>query len=365
MVKLGFKFLFIALSIAVLIGCGGDGDNPPKDGDSSVKKSYIGSADPGDFAKFKVNGNQLEFNLTGAVFGPVNGLMTLTDITGKGVFFEGSYGGEHVAVALTDNLGIAIVPTDDIGGQTVVMGLQFTEDSINESDISNKSYIYAEMGKIGDTRYAEGHIVRVEDNHTVTIHHANGDEPDSGCWKLAGDHIVVKIDLESDLCGEGYFSLNDTNADVRVIIRPPSNSGRAGFIADSVAGDFVGIGLEQKAIQMVEMTGAYDIYIHSFIYSGAMPFYKIVVDNNGSTASYRVYKNAGDFEGSGTIIINRICNGTADGLELPNHGSDGIICIDPGTPFEHIGFIDKDDGYFMAVRADGAQMIFGSKYKEP
>jgi len=336
-------------------------DNNGSDSNQSQKR-YVGSANPGDFAKFKVNGNQLDFLVTGAVFGSISGTIPLTDVTGNGVFFDGDLGnGNHVKIAAADNLGIAVVPVDQEGNETVIMGLQVSEDDINESAIWNKQYIYAEIGEDNGQRYVEGHIISIDDDHSMTVYDTDGSSVD-GCWKSAGNHIVVKIDDNGNWCQNNYADLNDTTADVRVVIRPSSNSGRSGFIADSVAGDFVGLGLEQRSININEMTGTFDAYSYDFN-NGDEGFVQVDVTNDGTIVSYTLtpYDCSSipctldtNHQQSGHIDMNQLCDGTQ---------IDGVMCVqDPnGNGNDFIGFTDYESGYFMIMNE--GMMVFGSKHQ--
>lgn len=53
----------------------------------SSSNTFSGAANPGDFANFAVNGSQLDYNISGTVFGSQSGSLTLQDVTGHGVFF--------------------------------------------------------------------------------------------------------------------------------------------------------------------------------------------------------------------------------------------------------------------------------------
>jgi hypothetical protein len=325
--------------------------------------NFTGAANPGDFAKFSVNGNQLDYNVTGQVFESLSGSMSLTDMTGNGVFFSGNLGGgETLKVARADNLGIFVVPTDDDGNETVIMGLEVSESNITEQDIWDKSYIYAEMGNNG-SRYVSGHIVRLDQDNSMVIYHADGAQPSDGCWKPVGNHVVVKLGSGNNLCTDGYGDLNDNNADIRVVIRPQTTSGRSGFIADDVNGNFIGIGLEQRAINITDMNGTFDAYSYKFDGSGEV-FVEVSVTNDGSDASYTTKPYICDQNGctlssdpnhitSGSIYINSLCDQT---------DLNGTMCIveDDSNPSDgSMGFIDSDSGYFMITNDE--EVVFGSK----
>jgi len=317
--------------------------------------TYSGSADPGDFANFSVDGDILNYSITGAVYGYIQGSLTLFDATGNGVFFYGDLGnGEYVKVAKSDTLGIFIAPTDT--DETVVLGLQVPQTTINESDIADKTYIYAEIGEESDgSRYVDGYIVVLHQDYSMNLYSETGDAYD-GCWKAVGNHVVVKVDANSNYCGADYDSLDDTTADVRVVIKPSENGGRSGFIADSVAGDFIGIGLEQRTLDISEMSGAFDAYWYDFEDDSEI-FVQVEVTNDGTYASYTLTPYVCDTNGcqldsdtthqmTGSIAINQLCNGI---------GMNGVMCVDNSF----IGFMDPNSGYFML--SDDSSLIFGSK----
>ncbi len=319
--------------------------------------TYTGSADPGDFANFSVDGNVLNYNITGAVYGAVQGSLTLYDATGNGVFFYGDLGGgNYVKVAKSDNLGIFIAPTDTEGNTTVVLGLQVPPTAINEADIVGKPYIYAEMGEdSGGGRYVDGYIVVLNQDYSINLYSATGNTYD-GCWKALGNHVVVKVGATSNYCGADYALLDDTTSDVRVVIKPSENGGRSGFIADSVAGDFIGIGLEQRAIDISEMNGVFDAYWYDFE-DDSETFVQVEVTNDGTNASYRLTPYVCDTNGcqldsdtthqiTGGIEINQLCGGG---------NIDGIMCVDN----TFMGFMDTNSGYF--ILSDDNSLIFGSK----
>jgi len=319
--------------------------------------TYTGSANPGDFVNFSIDGSLLNYEVAGAVYGNFQGSLTLQDATGNGVFFFADIGGgEYVKVAKSDNLGIFIAPVDSEGNTTVMLGLQVAQTALNESDIVNKAYIYAELGEDSEgTRYVDGYIVALNSDHSISLYPASGGSLD-GCWKILGNHVVVKVDASSSYCSDDYAYLDDTTADVRVVIKPSQQGARAGFIADSVDGEYIGIGLEQRAITMSEMNGSYDAYWYDFT-NDSETFVQVDVTNDGESASYTLTPYVCDANGcqldsdsshqlSGSIEINKLCSGDA---------LDGVMCVDNSF----IGFIDPSSGYFML--SNDSSLIFGSK----
>lgn len=264
--------------------------------------------------------------------------------------------GNFVKIAKSTNLGIAVVPVNN--ATTMIMGLQVAQNDINESAIWNKTYIYAEMGEEDNgSRYVDGYIMEVDQNHSVSLLDTDGNT-DYGCWKTVENHLVAKMD--PSFCQNNYADLNNSNADVRVVIRPPVASGRAGMIVDLVDGSGVGIGLEQRPIQIQDMNGTFDAYSYKFDGSDEA-FLKIQVTNDGSTASYVAtpYDCSttpcsldNNHQQLGHIAINKLCDGTSydNGTDLS-----GVMCAENAG----MGFIDVDEGYFMI--SNDNEMIFGSK----
>ena len=362
------KLMWLILSsmlVIILTGCGGD-STPGEDagggssgGGTNLAKSYSGTASPGDFAKFAVSGDQLDYNISGSAYGSLTGSLTLQDLTGNGVFFNGSSGNINVDVVKADNLGIFVVPTDDQGNKTVVLGLQVSDSSIDESKIAGKSYIYADMGIDNGDRYTDGYIVTLKTDHTLDIGGLYGGSAD-GCWKALGNHIGIKIG-QSDCT-----NLDDTTADARVIIKTATeDDARAGFIVDG--SNSIGVGVELKELAMNDLNGTFDALNYDFL-SSSSTFMEINVTNDGTHASFTATPyncNAGTCtpnsseQISGNIDINQICT-TSDTISVP-----GVMCVtvlndDNEVEAAYMGFIDPKSGYFVIGNDD--ELIFGSKH---
>ena len=318
---------------------------------------YTGAANPGDFAQYTIRGNQLDYNVTGAVFGNKSGTLNLIDVTGSGLFYLAPDGhGDYLKILRSNNLGIAVVPTGS--GDTFVVGLQVALDSIDVNKIAGKTYIYAEIDKNNDgTHSIEGALITLNSNGTLSMLRMDGSQ-DTGCWKVSGNHILAKGDGATD-CS----SITDTTADVRAVIKPSATTnGRAGFIVDLVDGTGIGIGLEQKAIDINDLNATFEAYEYPLNGTDDPVLVHVVVDNNGTDGNFTGTPYSCDTNGcsldysaaeSGTIKINQTCDG---------HSIDGVMCAvrnHNGIPVSYIGFVDKDDGYFIMTSSNS--VLIGSK----
>ena len=305
--------------------------------------TYSGAAAPGDFARYYIDSNNiLSYHLSGAVFNDISGELPIIPLTDNNIFFVADLGGgEYLKLALSNNLGIAIVPVGD-GESTMVTALKVT-GSTDTTQIVNKNYIYAEISNEG----VEGSLLRINADNSYTLYFMDGSS-ENGCWKVLNDHLVAK---ESSDCSD----VNDTSAEARIVIKPGVS--RAGIVVDLVDGSGFGVGLEQKAIQNSEMVGEFEAYETD---GEKDNFYKIEVKNDDGfyyiATPYECNENGcvlnSDEATTGEIAINQLCDGT---------NIDGVMCVDLGYGLEYggIGFIDPEDGYFM-LSAPG-YMMFGVK----
>jgi len=315
------------------------------------ESGYTGAAAPGDFARFSVNEGlsetTLSYELNGTVFGEVSGTIPLTPATEGDVFYFGDIGGGvTVKIALANNLGVAIVPTDAEGGVTMVVGLSVAA-AVDESKIVDRNYTYAEISNEGGV---EASLLNIKADHTYVSYYMDGSS-DGGCWRTVGDHIVAKSDTAD--CS----MVTDASADARVVIKPGIS--RAGIVVDNAGGRGFGIGLEQKMLVAEEITGTYEMFTQ--LNDGSSRLFQVSVGQDAEeNFGYQSTEYECDANGcvlganvvTGSIRINELCGGE-EPIRMP-----GVICVD-GT---EMGFIDPEDGYFMMTGYSG--ISFGVKGTE-
>ena len=306
--------------------------NPNMIGISSY--SYSGAAAVGDFVRFKFdkNTNKLDYNISGNIYGDLNGSKTLKELYG-GTFFT-DQATQNDFYFFSGNLGVGVVPIPNQTNPAFLVGLQLPEETINENLIVNKEFNYIDFDNTGDITFSIVDINKSSDgSRTWTAYDFNGTdwESENGTWNIQADHINV---LDSN-----------GNKIANLIIKPGVN--KAGFVIDNVNGGF-GIGVEAKPLVASDINGTFAFYDDDFandegcfgdvVLNGASftATEKYCIDSNGNMSASNHVEN-------GTLTLNptvggRVLNGLAD--------------VNDTTGLSEYAFIDSVDGYFISVGFD-------------
>lgn len=317
------------MSILLMTGCGGD-KTPQTTASQSPQPSqghYIGAASAGDLASFSVNGTQLDYNVSGIVFGNQSGTLSLNNYFGNFWYATSPL----TDIFLSNNLGIARVL---ISPSTYAYIIGLKQSSLNVSDISGKEFLYIHMPASGTPK---GFRLMIDANQTFTATNITTSAIVTGCWKLDTDHLVARAGFTD--CS----TVTDNTADYRVMIKPGTS--RSGIIVDYTnnngLGDGYGIGVEKKMLTTSEVTGTYQGYYYDPSSPGSTGFSEVTVSGNSFVWSdCNATTNTCTQTNSGTLMLNKLCDNT---------DMNGTLCATDGSGNQSQVFIDPVDGYYIAV----------------
>ena len=328
------------LVIFGLLGCGGGS----KSSSSSTNndKEYKGAATEGDFATFTINGNTLQYNVNGVIFGSQSGSANLTNLYGN---FYQTTSTPTVSMMIANNIAIGRVPISSSSGNPYgyIVGVHNpTPPTI--SSISNRDYIFVHIDTTGSTTL---HKLRINSDKTFTAQSIPIGISVNGCWTIDSGIIKAKNGSTYPNCSSYNGSSNDYNA----LVRPGSS--RAGIIVDYVSGNGIGIGLEQQPLTNTDITGTYKSFYYK---SSSEGFAKAVVNSSGNINHYNCTSSScSPFpSNTGNIALNQDCLGNA---------INGVACATMLGGKKYLTFIDNVDNYYISVSTAGTpyRVEVGSK----
>jgi hypothetical protein len=331
-IKMKKHILTISMLTSILYfsGCGGNKNtqNTTIQAILPPQGNYIGAASAGDLATFYVNGTQLDYNVSGMVFGNQSGTLSLNNYFDNNFWYATT---PATDIFLSNNLGIARVLLSP-ATYAYVIGLK--QSSLTIGDISGKEFLYMHMPASG---IPEGFTLKIDSNQTFTATNISTNTVSTGCWKLVFDHLIGKL-------GTSDCSLEtDNTADYRIMIKPGSS--RSGIIVDYTNnngnGDGYGIGVEKRALTNTEVSGTYRGYYYDPTIPGMTGFSEVTVNGNSFTWSdCNTTTNTCTQTNNGTLALNKLCDNT---------DMNGTLCATDSGGNQSQVFIDPTDGYYFAV----------------
>ena len=321
-----------AAALIALIGCGGGGSDGNTDGGNgsqtqSIKK-FQGAATVGDYAVFSFNPNTLDLNysVSGFVFTPPqSGSLTLTQL------FENFYKTSTtptVYMMISNNIAIGKIPTSAPSNPyAYIIGVS-NPSLPTVADVSPKTYIYTHIDGSGNVTL---HKLFINSNQQFTATNLETNATINGCWKI--DSGIIKA--QKNGLYPNCSTYNGTSPDYNVMVRPGSS--RAGVVVDYTGGNGIGIGLEQKPLNLNGIAGTY----HSYYYeNSAESFAKAIITTN-NIEWYNCPGGACPINPTftGSLQLNQDCLGNQ---------IDGVACATvAGNTF--LVFLDNADSYYVAV----------------
>jgi hypothetical protein len=328
MKKLLSTALFSLVIPATIFSCGGGGGGSSSDttitsqtqtttAEQAEPAVYYGAASQGDLAKFVFDGQKVQYEVKGPVFGDKKGEFEV-EVYHQKPFYKAK--DDEIYLMFSGNLAFADVYLDN--GETVVVGLK-SAGQLKDEDVADKKFVYTAVLTDGTV---EAYTIDFSKDHTWELYNLAGELENKGTWQIAGD---------------GYIEAKDEDGNLYNVVVKPGES-RAGFVVDLASYGGFGIGLEQKSLTEKDITGTYSFYSYEPEYDeDCFGTVKLYYDTATKTYKYEAKTTwCDDPEDIGY---------TEKGTVTPNSPIDGMLKVTSDEGETGYAFIDPEDGYFIFV----------------
>jgi hypothetical protein len=340
--------LFGALSLLPSCGGGGGGGGettPPPSAPMSYEGSYEGAVSAGDFALINIKGNTLTYKIEGPVFGNLTGSKTLVPLTTDANEHFWKSSDDSWYAFLSGNVGFFVVPeVKTVNGETepaIIVGLK----DLGPNDLIDygESFVYASV-RTDSLDLCE---ITVNADNTADVNCLLSNVNGTVCWKLDNQNNRVLIS-DGNVTDCANWD-GKTNLMGYVYVKKPGH--RDMFVFDYADGKGIGVGAEKTEVSLPT-----DVEYETLDYcdDGVVPATVHIYYN--STSGQTEYTWTSEcWSGRGVLEAN--CFYDSEGNK---YNATGWYCahnLDSGNYWNII--VDVDDGYYIAVSADGEYLEIG------